>query len=111
MTDPLTLMGTVTQTQAPPSTVLHVDGLAKSFGATTALRHCSLTLRAGEIHALIGENGSGKSTLVKILAGVHRPDAGQVLLQQQVNTLLVDWLKSLRAQGTVRVVKPGETMP
>ena len=83
MTDPLTLMGTVTQTQAPPSTVLHVDGLAKSFGATTALRHCSLTLRAGEIHALIGENGSGKSTLVKILAGVHRPDAGQVLLQQQ----------------------------
>ena len=83
MTDPLTLMGTVTQTQAPPSTLLHVDGLAKSFGATTALRHCSLTLRAGEIHALIGENGSGKSTLVKILAGVHRPDAGQVLMEQQ----------------------------
>jgi ABC-type sugar transport system ATPase subunit/ribose/xylose/arabinose/galactoside ABC-type transport system permease subunit len=76
-------MGTVTQTQAPPSTVLHVDGLAKAFGATTALRHCSLALRAGEIHALIGENGSGKSTLVKILAGVHRPDTGRVLLQQQ----------------------------
>jgi ABC-type sugar transport system ATPase subunit/ribose/xylose/arabinose/galactoside ABC-type transport system permease subunit len=83
MTDPPTLTGTVTQTQAPPSTVLHVDGLAKSFGATTALRHCSLTLRAGEIHALIGENGSGKSTLVKILAGVHQPDAGRVVLQQK----------------------------
>ena len=81
MTDPLTPMGTVTQ--APPSTVLHVDGLAKAFGATTALRHCSLALRAGEIHALIGENGSGKSTLVKILAGVHRPDTGQVLLRQE----------------------------
>ncbi len=76
-------MGTVTQTQALPSTVLHVDGLAKSFGATTALRHCSLALRAGEIHVLIGENGSGKSTLVKILSGVHRPDAGQVLLEQE----------------------------
>ncbi len=83
MTDPLTFMGTVTQTQAPASTVLHVDGLAKAFGATTALRHCSLALRAGEIHALIGENGSGKSTLVKILAGVHRPDTGQVLLRQE----------------------------
>ncbi len=83
MTDPLPPMGTVTQTQAPPSTVLHVDGLAKSFGATTALRHCSLALRAGEIHVLIGENGSGKSTLVKILSGVHRPDAGQVLLEQE----------------------------
>jgi ABC-type sugar transport system ATPase subunit/ribose/xylose/arabinose/galactoside ABC-type transport system permease subunit len=76
-------MGTATQTQAPASTVLHVDGLAKAFGATTALRHCSLALRAGEIHALIGENGSGKSTLVKILAGVHRPDTGQVLLRQE----------------------------
>jgi ABC-type sugar transport system ATPase subunit/ribose/xylose/arabinose/galactoside ABC-type transport system permease subunit len=83
VTDPLTFMGTVTQTQAPASTVLHVDGLAKAFGATTALRHCSLALRAGEIHALIGENGSGKSTLVKILAGVHRPDTGQVLLRQE----------------------------
>jgi ABC-type sugar transport system ATPase subunit/ribose/xylose/arabinose/galactoside ABC-type transport system permease subunit len=83
LTDPLTLMGTVTQTQAPPSTVLHVDGLAKSFGATTALRHCSLALQAGEIQALIGENGSGKSTLVKILAGVHRPDTGRVLLRQE----------------------------
>jgi ABC-type sugar transport system ATPase subunit/ribose/xylose/arabinose/galactoside ABC-type transport system permease subunit len=83
VTDPLTFMGTVTQTQAPTSTVLHVDGLAKAFGATTALRHCSLALRAGEIHALIGENGSGKSTLVKILAGVHRPDTGQVLLRQE----------------------------
>jgi len=83
VTDPLTPMGTVTQTQAPPSTVLHVDGLAKAFGATTALRHCSLALLAGEIHALIGENGSGKSTLVKILAGVHRPDTGHVLLRQE----------------------------
>ncbi|WP_329321267.1 sugar ABC transporter ATP-binding protein [Streptomyces sp. NBC_01262] len=55
---------------------LEVTGLAKSFGATRALRSCSLRLLAGEVHALMGENGSGKSTLVKILTGVHAPDTG-----------------------------------
>jgi ABC-type sugar transport system ATPase subunit/ribose/xylose/arabinose/galactoside ABC-type transport system permease subunit len=85
MTQPLMdspLMDTVTQTQAPPSIVLRIEGLAKAFGPTTALRECSLELRSGEVHALMGENGSGKSTLVKILSGVHRPDAGRVLIEQ-----------------------------
>jgi ABC-type sugar transport system ATPase subunit len=56
--------------------VLEASGLAKAFGATRALRSCSLRLPAGEVHALMGENGSGKSTLVKILTGVHAPDSG-----------------------------------
>ncbi|WP_407563549.1 sugar ABC transporter ATP-binding protein [Streptomyces sp. 184] len=60
--------------------VLAARGLSKSFGAVRALRDVSLTLHAGEAHALAGENGAGKSTLIKILAGVHRPDAGQLLL-------------------------------
>jgi ABC-type sugar transport system ATPase subunit len=56
--------------------VLAVEDLAKSFGQTQALRACSFSVRAGEVHAVIGENGSGKSTLVKILGGVHRADRG-----------------------------------
>jgi ABC-type sugar transport system ATPase subunit len=58
--------------------VLSAEGVAKRFGPTQALRDCSLDLRPGEVHVLMGENGSGKSTLVKILSGVHRPDAGSI---------------------------------
>jgi ABC-type sugar transport system ATPase subunit len=60
--------------------VLEVTTLAKSFGATQALRDCSIDLRRGEVHAIMGENGSGKSTLVKILSGVHRPDSGSITI-------------------------------
>ncbi|MFF8996772.1 sugar ABC transporter ATP-binding protein [Streptomyces achromogenes] len=63
-----------------PVPVLALKGVSKSFGAVRALRDVSLELLPGEAHALAGENGAGKSTLIKILAGVHRPDAGQVLL-------------------------------
>ena len=63
---------------APP--VLELRHAAKSFGPVQALLDGSVVLRAGEVHALLGENGAGKSTLVKILAGVHQPDSGEVLV-------------------------------
>ena len=55
-------------------------GISQTFGETRVLREVDFDLRAGEVHALLGENGAGKSTLMKILMGVDRPDAGRVLL-------------------------------
>lgn len=67
----------------PAGELLRVTNVAKRFGSTQALRRCSFDLRAGEVHTILGENGSGKSTMVKVLAGVHRPDAGDITLYGQ----------------------------
>ncbi len=59
---------------------LFFDRIDKHFGGTYALRDVSLAVGHGEIVALLGENGAGKSTLIKVLGGIHRPDAGQVMI-------------------------------
>ncbi|MEM9811464.1 MAG: ATP-binding cassette domain-containing protein, partial [Pseudomonadota bacterium] len=59
---------------------LFFDAIDKQFGGTYALRDVSLAVGRGEIVALLGENGAGKSTLIKVLGGIHQPDAGRVLI-------------------------------
>ncbi len=66
--------------QCRASPVLVLEHATKRFGAVCALEDGSITLYPGEAHALLGENGAGKSTLVKILAGVHGADSGQLLM-------------------------------
>jgi ABC-type sugar transport system ATPase subunit len=66
-----------------PELVLQVDGIAKKFGAVTALRNVNLQLAKGEVLGLIGDNGAGKSTLLKILCGFHQPDSGRILVDGQ----------------------------
>tara|TARA_R100000365_G_scaffold3681_1_gene13439 strand:- start:7684 stop:9216 length:1533 start_codon:yes stop_codon:yes gene_type:complete len=63
--------------RVPGPPLLALAGAVKTFGPVVALADGTIDLAAGEIHALVGENGAGKSTLVKILAGVHHPDAGE----------------------------------
>jgi ABC-type sugar transport system ATPase subunit len=82
-------MSTAEATAAPTPTGEQADGAAvpllelrninKSFGAVQALQGVSLTLNTGEVTALTGDNGAGKSVLIKTIAGIHTPDAGQIL--------------------------------
>lgn len=68
------------QAQAPRSGRLSAVEIDKSFLTNRVLKRVSLSLAPGEVHTLMGENGAGKSTLFRVLAGIHRPDAGAITL-------------------------------
>ena len=72
---------------ADSSPVLRLEHATKAFGAVQALVDGSIELWPGEVHGLVGENGAGKSTLVKMLAGVHQPDSGRLVLAGKDVTL------------------------
>src|SRR3954468_4705343 len=70
---------TVTTAAAPPpADAVRMTGVVKSFGGVRALQGVDLRIARSEIHALLGGNGAGKSTILKILNGVHVPDAGTI---------------------------------
>jgi ABC-type sugar transport system ATPase subunit len=66
---------------ATSSPLIRFDNVTKRFPGVVALEDVSVEVRAGSIHALMGENGAGKSTLGKILAGIHKPTEGRVMLE------------------------------
>ena len=69
------------------SPLLEVSSLSKRFGPVIALRSADLSVRPGEVHALMGANGAGKSTLVKVLTGVLRPDGGTIALRGTIRVI------------------------
>lgn len=77
--------------------LLEMKGISKSFPGVKALSNVELQLRAGEVHALLGENGAGKSTLIKVLGGIYHAEEGEILIEgQKVN---IDGVVSARNAG------------
>ncbi|CAL9364393.1 Arabinose import ATP-binding protein AraG [Streptomyces sp. enrichment culture] len=72
---------------APEPPLLSMSGITKSFPGVRALDGVDLDVQAGEVHCLLGQNGAGKSTLIKVLAGVHQPDAGRLCWRGEDVTL------------------------
>jgi simple sugar transport system ATP-binding protein len=73
-------MSSVSPKDPPAPPLLELRDVGKDFGSVIALDGISTAVRAGEVTCVLGDNGAGKSTLIKVLAGVHRPDRGEVLL-------------------------------
>ncbi len=71
----------MTNANGSGTALLRARGITKSFPGVKALAGVDFTLRRGEVHALMGENGAGKSTLIKVLTGVYRRDAGEMLME------------------------------
>ncbi|GAB7109839.1 sugar ABC transporter ATP-binding protein [Streptomyces phaeofaciens JCM 4814] len=72
---------------APQPPLLTMSGITKSFPGVRALDGVDLEVQAGEVHCLLGQNGAGKSTLIKVLAGAHQPDSGEITWRGEPVTL------------------------
>ena len=79
-----------------------MQGITKTFGKTVANNNVNLSLRKGEILALLGENGSGKTTLMNMIAGIYYPDSGQIFVNGKEAAI-----RELQRSGTVAMVGDG----
>jgi ABC-type sugar transport system ATPase subunit len=106
----------MTQEASPPAPAqprqeiaVTCTGLSKRFGATQALADVDLTLKGGEIHALVGQNGAGKSTLLGVLAGRVAPDAGHIEVFR--TSMVLGRPREARQQGIVAIYQELTTVP
>jgi len=91
---------------------LEATGVSKAFPGVQALADVSLSLKGGEIHALVGENGAGKSTLIKIITGYHQPDEGQLLFNgEEVHDLTVPRARELGVETVYQERALAEQQP
>ncbi len=101
---------------AAPATLVHVDGVSKSYisaaGTSPVLDGLSLRLERGETTSLVGASGSGKSTLIALLAGLMKPDSGQVMFDGRDITQLDDTARAELRAGRIGVVmQSGNLIP
>ncbi len=87
-------------TESKNDYIMECKGITKLFGGTRALDGVDLRIKKGEVHALLGENGAGKSTLMKIVVGLHKPDAGSILFEG----------KPYSAKGPAEAIRAGVSM-
>src|ERR671918_2899449 len=89
--------------------LLEAADVSKTYGSVVALKSASLSVRTGEIHALMGANGAGKSTFVKILTGAVRPDSGRIAVRGRERT--VHSPREARRGGLVSVYQEPALIP
>ncbi len=89
--------------------LIEVRSISKYFGSVIALKDISMTCRAGEVMCLLGDNGAGKSTLIKILSGMHKADAGQILLDGE--EVVFDSPRNALNRGIATVYQDLATVP
>ena len=112
--DPRSSDAAVIAARRPPAAarddvLLEARAIVKEYGSTKALRGADLVLRAGRIHALMGENGAGKSTLVQILVGAAAPTSGTIALQGR--PVSFDGVSEAIAAGVVPIYQQSSLFP